>query len=131
MEAVTAIIKNLLQNVRTVLIVGVVLGLLLGLIIGWGIWPVTYTDTTPEILRSDLQDDYLRMVIDSFERTGDQQTALKRWNDLGTAALPTLQRIQPSLDPGVMSALAGSTRSLSLLEDHAHGDAPGVASRRT
>lgn len=111
MEAVTAIIKNLLQNVRTVLIVGVVLGLLLGLIIGWGIWPVTYTDTTPEILRSDLQDDYLRMVIDSFERTGDQQTALKRWNDLGTAALPTLQRIQPSLDPGVYQRFATAVQA--------------------
>jgi hypothetical protein len=101
MEAVTAIIRNLLQNVRTVLILGVILGLILGLIIGWGLWPVTYTDTTPEILRSDLQEDYLRMTIESFERTGDQQTALKRWNDLGTAAGPTLQRIQPSLDPAV------------------------------
>jgi hypothetical protein len=111
MEAVTAIVKNLLQNVRTVLIVGVVLGLLLGLIIGWGIWPVTYTDTTPEILRSDLQDDYLRMVIDSFERTGDQQTALKRWNDLGTAALPTLQRIQPSLDPAVYQRFASAVQA--------------------
>jgi len=102
MEAVTAIIRNLLQNVRTVLILGVILGLILGLIIGWGLWPVTYTDTTPEILRSDLQEDYLRMTIESFERTGDQQTALKRWNDLGTAAMPTLQRIQPSLDPAVV-----------------------------
>jgi hypothetical protein len=102
MEAVTAIIKNLLQNVRTVLILGVILGLILGLIIGWGLWPVTYTDTTPEILRSDLQEDYLRMTIESFERTGDQQMALKRWNDLGTAATPTLQRIQPSLDPAVV-----------------------------
>ena len=111
MEAVTAIVKNLLQNVRTVLIVGVVLGLLLGLIIGWGIWPVTYTDTTPEILRSDLQDDYLRMVIDSFERTGDQQTALKRWNDLGTAAVPTLQRIQPSLDPAVYQRFASAVQA--------------------
>ena len=111
MEAVTAIVKNLLQNVRTVLIVGVVLGLLLGLIIGWGIWPVTYTDTTPEILRSDLQDDYLRMAIDSFERTGDQQTALKRWNDLGTAALPTLQRIQPSVDPAAYQRFASAVQA--------------------
>ena len=54
MEAVTAIIKNLLQNVRTVLVLGVILGLALGLIIGWGLWPVTYTDTTPEHLSADL-----------------------------------------------------------------------------
>src|ERR687891_354868 len=108
MEAVTAIIKNLLQNVRTVLILGVVLGLILGLIIGWGIWPVTYTDTTPEILRTDLQEDYLRMVIESFDRTGDQQTALGRWNALGTAAVPTLQRLQPSIEPGLYQRFASA-----------------------
>ena len=83
MEAVTAIIKNLLKNMRVVLILGVVLGLLLGLIIGWGIWPVQWTNATPEVLREDLQKDYLRMVIDSYNRTGDQNLALQRWNNLG------------------------------------------------
>src|SRR5215208_1438323 len=94
MEAVTAIIKNLLQNTRTVLIVGVVLGLVLGLIIGWGIWPVTYTSTTPELLREDLQDDYMRATVDSFARTGDLDTAVRRYDNLGKAAGPTLARIQ-------------------------------------
>src|SRR5215213_5842114 len=47
MEAVIAIIRNLLQNTRTALIVGVVLGVILGLIIGWGLWPVQWTDGTP------------------------------------------------------------------------------------
>ena len=83
MEAVTAIIKNLLKNMRVVLILGVVLGLLLGLLIGWGLWPVEWTGATPEVLREDLQKDYLRMTIDSFNRTGDQNLAMQRWNDLG------------------------------------------------
>ena len=65
MEAVTAIVKNLLQNVRTVLILGVVLGLILGLIVGWGIWPVQWTDANAEVLRTDLQEDWLRMTIES------------------------------------------------------------------
>jgi hypothetical protein len=111
MEAVTAIIKNLLQNVRTVLILGVILGLALGLIIGWGIWPATYTDTTPEILRTDLQEDYLRMAMESYSQTGDQQTALKRWNDLGTAAQPTLQRLQPSIDPTLFQQFAAAVQA--------------------
>ena len=67
MEAVTAIIKNLLKNTRIVLVLGVALGLILGLIFGWGIWPVQWTDGTPEVLRSDLQADYLRMTIDSYQ----------------------------------------------------------------
>lgn len=113
MEAVTAIIKNLLQNVRTVLILGVILGLILGLIIGWGLWPVTYTETTPELLRADLQEDYLRMAMESFSRTGDQQTALRRWNDLGPAALPTLQRLQPSVDPALYQQFAAAVQAPS------------------
>ena len=79
MEAVTAIIKNLLQNVRTVLILGVVLGLILGLIIGWGIWPVQWTDGTPEVLRADLQEDYLRMTIEfiAHRRSADCSPSLE------------------------------------------------------
>jgi hypothetical protein len=104
MEAVTAIIKNLLQNVRTVLILGVVLGLLLGLIIGWGIWPVQWTDGTPEVLRADLQEDYLRMAVESYSRTGDIDAAVRRWDDLGTAAAPTLLRLQTN--PGLVDPAA-------------------------
>jgi hypothetical protein len=106
MEAVTAITKNLLQNVRTVLILGVVLGLALGLIIGWGLWPVKWTNATPEVLRApDLQDDYLRMVIESFSRTGDINAAVRRWEDLGTAAPATLGRVQANpgnVDPNAI-----------------------------
>lgn len=105
MEAVTAITRNLLQNTRTVLVLGVVLGLILGLIIGWGLWPVTYTSTTPELLREDLQEDYLRMTIQSFNQTGDLDAAVRRWDDLGKAAVPTLARIQQNpgnLDPNAV-----------------------------
>jgi hypothetical protein len=106
MEAVTAIIRNLLQNVRTVLILGVVLGLALGLIIGWGLWPVQWTDATPEVLRApDLQDDYLRMAIESYSQTGDADAAVRRWNDLGTAAPATLARVQANpgyIDPNAV-----------------------------
>jgi hypothetical protein len=101
MEAVTAITRNYLQNVRVVLILGVVLGLLLGLIIGWGLWPVQWTDASPEVLREDLQRDYLRMTIDSYNRTGDPNRAMERWNDLGGAR----DRIysQVLADPGYLS----------------------------
>lgn len=100
MEAVIAIIKNLLKNMRVVLVLGVVLGLLLGLIFGWGIWPVQWTNGTPEVLRADLQDDYMRMTIDSFNRTGDINNAVSRWDNLGTAAGPTFARVQ--VDPGYL-----------------------------
>jgi len=101
MEAVTAIIKNLLKNNRVTLVLGVVLGLALGLIVGWGLWPVIPADTTPEILRADLQKDYLRMTIDSLNRTGDVNKAMERWENLGKAGPATYAALQT--DPGYLN----------------------------
>ena len=100
MEAVTAIIRNLLKNPRVSLIIGVVLGLLLGFIIAWGMWPIEVTDTTPEVLRSDLQEDYMTMAAESYARTGDPNAAVRRWDDLGVAAGSTYLRLQAN--PGEM-----------------------------
>ena len=108
MEAVIAIVRNLLKNPRVALILGVVLGLFLGLIVGWGLWPATYTDTTPELLEQTIQDDYLRMAIDSYrtnknvnpQAAGD--IAEDRWEYLGNAAGASLTRVQADpryLDP--------------------------------
>lgn len=112
MEAVIAIIKNLLKNMRVVLVLGVVLGLLLGLIFGWGIWPVQWTNGTPEVLRADLQDDYMRMTIDSFNRTGDINNAVSRWDNLGAAAGPTFARVQ--VDPGYLDPNAVQSFSAAI-----------------
>jgi hypothetical protein len=79
----------------------VVLGVLLGLIIGWGIWPVQWTDATPEVLRADLQVDNLRMIIDSYNRTGDTDTAMARWDNLGEAANSAYLSLQT--DPGYLN----------------------------
>ena len=101
MEAVTAMTKNYLQDRRAMLILGVILGLLLGLIIGWGIWPVQWTDGTPEVLRTDLQQDYLRMTIDSYYRNGDVNRAMQRYNELGEDAAATYNYL--TTDPGYLS----------------------------
>ena len=81
---------------------GAIAGLIIGLIIGWGIWPVQWTDATPEVLRADLQDDYLRMAINSFRVNGNQDLAVKRWDNLGAGAAATYLRVQQDaqgLDP--------------------------------
>jgi hypothetical protein len=106
MEAANAIVKNNLRNPTTAIIVGAILGLLLGLLIGWVIWPVQWTDATPEVMRTDLQEDWLRMAIESFSRNpNDLDSAVRRWNDLGEAAAPTLARLQQNpgnLDPNAI-----------------------------
>jgi len=98
MEAVTAIIKNLLKNPRVALILGVVLGLLMGLIVGWGIWPITYTDQTPDLLRADLQEDWVRMAAESYARTNNPNEAVRVWDELGAAAGDTYIRLQSKPD---------------------------------
>ncbi len=110
MEAVIAIIKNLLKNPRVALILGVVLGLLLGLIVGWGLWPVKWTDGTPEVLRADLQEDHIRMAAEAYARTNDQNEALRRWDDLGSAAGDAYIRLQANpgkMDPAVLQNYGG------------------------
>lgn len=97
---------------------GAILGLILGLIFGWGIWPVQWTNATPEVLRADLQTDYLRMAIDSFRVNGDQTLAVQRWDNLGTdapAAYATVVQDPQGLDPVSISnygqVLAAANRS--------------------
>jgi hypothetical protein len=83
-----------LKNPVVAGLAGVLAGLLLGLLVGWVFWPVEYTDTTPDSLRADLQEDYLRMSIDSFKLTGDTELALQRYTNLGAAAEASLLKVQ-------------------------------------
>lgn len=123
MEAVNAIIKNLLKNMRVVLVLGVVLGLLLGIIFAWGIWPAKAVDTTPEVMRQDLQKDYLRMTIDSYNRTGDPNIALERWNNLGEAKEVVFGLVQS--DPGYLNP--ADVQNFGLLVQSVTGVTPGAA----
>lgn len=115
MEALTAIIRNLLRDTRVALISGGVLGLILGLLIGWVVWPVQWTNATAEVLREDLQRDYLRMTIDSYNRTGDANRAMERWDNLGEAADSayfSLQNDPGYLNPADVQAFAALVQSI-------------------
>jgi len=58
-----------------------VVGVLIGLIIlGWWLWPVKWTNASPEQLQKDYQADYVRMAIDSYIKTQDAPTAKARLN---------------------------------------------------
>jgi len=63
---------------------------------------VEWTNATPEVLRADLQADYLRMAVDSFRVNGDQALALQRWDNLGAGADTAYAMVQQDpkgLDP--------------------------------
>jgi hypothetical protein len=80
-----------MENLRTQInrpmttgIVAFIAGLLIGLVIlGWWIWPVQWSDAAPQHLRQDLQEDYLRMALDSYARTPDLDLAKRVIDGLG------------------------------------------------
>jgi hypothetical protein len=82
-----------------------IVGLVLGLLIGWS--TKEFSDATPNYLRADLQEDYLRMAIDSFRLNQDPNLAVQRWQNLGAGAQQAFANIQANpktSDPAVIEA---------------------------
>jgi hypothetical protein len=95
MEKIIERLKNPLYSGLAGLLIGLILGLP---ILGWLVWPVQWTDAAPQHLRSDLQVDYLKMVIDSFKRNEDEGLAVRRWQDLGKSGPTALKEL--AAEPG-------------------------------
>ena len=96
---------DLLKRPVVVAVLGVIIGVLVGVPIGWG--TVTFANTTPAVMRPDLQEDYLRMAIQSFQVDPNPQLAVQRWDALGPAAAPAFVEIQQNpegLNPTVIAS---------------------------
>lgn len=101
MQFVVALVKKL-PIVPIALFIG---GLVIGLLFGYVIAPVEFVDATPSYLRADLQEDYLRMAIDSYRLNPDPNLAVQRWQNLGTGAQKAFANIQANpktIDPAVI-----------------------------
>jgi hypothetical protein len=104
MASILQILSSLLKRPAVAITFGFIAGLILGLIIGWWIWPVQWTDATPEALHADLQVDYMRMVIDSYRVNGDQILAVQRYQVLGPNAAQVFSRVKQ--EPGNLDTAA-------------------------
>ena len=56
-------------------ILSILIGLAAGLYYGWVVRPVRYTDTSPDTLRQDYKTDFVLMVAEAWEATGDLDMA--------------------------------------------------------
>ncbi len=98
-------LADLLKKPLLLVILAGVIGLLIGVPLGWA--TVRVVNTTPAVMRPDLQEDYLRMAIDSFRVNRDPNLAVRRWDNLGPAAAPLFVKIQKDpqgIDPVVIIA---------------------------
>ncbi len=83
-------------------LVAVIVGVAIGMVYAWVINPVQWVDGEPQQLRADLQEDYLRMAIDSHSVNRDAELALIRFQALGENGSVTLVAV--SEDPQEVSA---------------------------
>ena len=70
--------KNLLW-----LLLGFILGVGAALLIGWVLFPVEYANSTPDTLRSDYKDEYIRLISLSYQVDGDLALVEQRLASLG------------------------------------------------
>jgi len=97
-------VLNFLKRPIVMAILAVILGFALGLGWGWGVDPVKYVDTTPASLRADLQEDYLRMTVDSLQANQDVTLAVNRWQALGPNGPDLLKKV--TADPQALNPQA-------------------------
>jgi hypothetical protein len=82
-------------------LVAAVIGVAIGMVYAWVINPVQWVDGEPQQLRADLQEDYMRMAIDSHSVNKDAELALIRFEALGENGSATLVAV--SEDPQELS----------------------------
>lgn len=63
-------------------VAGTVIGAAVGLAFAWWLWPVTYTNTTPAVLRQEFQDEYILIIATAYEAEGDLTGAHQRLSQL-------------------------------------------------
>ncbi|MBC7227969.1 MAG: hypothetical protein H5T61_12180 [Thermoflexales bacterium] len=90
---------------------GAVLGLIVGLLFAWVIWPTSYYNATPAMLRQDFRDDYLAWVAREYAQNHDLQQAQTRlgiglWKGDPVATLEELAERRGGADGENLRALA-------------------------
>ena len=85
-------------------------GLFIGLVVlGWWLWPVQWTNSYPQYLIPPIQEDYVRMAVDSYSVNGDVALAEERYNALGPtgpSALAAVEQAPEGQDPADIQAFA-------------------------
>lgn len=125
-------VQDQMKNPTATAIGGLVVGVLLGwLLLGWVVFPVEWTDASPADLRPDLQEEYLRMAIDSYAVHQNAAMALDRYESLGEDADAVLAAVaeNPGAQAPALSAFTAVVQAGEPVGEET--PAPGVAGTTT
>jgi hypothetical protein len=87
-------IRERIKNPIVMGVIGFVLGLVIGwFAIGWGIWPVNWTDATPNELSYEWKVEFLRSAIQAYGQNGNTTEALARYTSLGADAQQAINTV--------------------------------------
>jgi hypothetical protein len=110
--------SELLKKPVVVGVAALVLGLILGLFWAWQIQPVEWYDMPVSLLRQELQEDYLRMTIETFGTNRDADLAVKRYTELGAGGAALLEKVRANpgkLDPNAPVAFKDMLKSKNVI----------------
>lgn len=97
--------SDIMKKPVVVGVLALIVGFLIGLLWAYQIQPVDFYDAPVNLLRADLQQDYLRMTIDSFRVNADETLALQRYTELGSGGYALMQTVKANpgkLDPNAV-----------------------------
>ena len=97
---------------------GILVGLGIGLFVGRVIWPVEYSEITPEYLSAEVQTDYAIMTATAYDAHGDLELARQRLSRLGNGGSVILLNaiLAERDDPATAGMLQGLAASLGLYD---------------
>jgi hypothetical protein len=94
-----------------------VIGIALGVGYAWGLNPVEWKDATPDLLRHDLQVDYLRMAIDSYSLNKNADQAVERYQALGDFGPEALRLVGESPEEVDPTAIQNFSAVVEIMEE--------------
>jgi hypothetical protein len=90
------------RNVLVRSLITLAIGLTVGITTGWVLWPVEYTNTSPQILRQDYLDDYVIMIAETYSVQRDLGRAVDRLSLIapGEPERPVIELVGRLTDTG-------------------------------
>ncbi|MGD8456817.1 MAG: hypothetical protein PVF83_10555 [Anaerolineales bacterium] len=93
-NSILAILGDFLSKPINIALIAFIVGTVFGwMVLGWGLFPIEWQNASYQEVRPDLQIDYLRMVVDSYNLRNDWPLAQQRINALGEDAPILLQAL--------------------------------------